>query len=202
MPAVSKAQRRFMAWKEHTPGGPKSMGMSKDQLHDFAATSEQDLPEHADSGAPPMKARFARWVGHHNGPAQSIFPGGHETDGVQHKFAKTTDYMDEGTPNVKLSNREFVSEHERLPSILRSGSDSERKEEAREQEGELRSRFPTDYSDSGNTGNWMQRAVKRPGALTKKANAAGETPMTFARKNYHAKGRTGEQARFAVNAQK
>lgn len=49
---------------------------------------------------------------------------------------------------------------------------------------------------------WMQDAVKRPGALTQKANKAGETPMQFAREHYHSKGLTGEQARYAVNAQK
>lgn len=49
---------------------------------------------------------------------------------------------------------------------------------------------------------WMQGAVKRPGALTAKAHAAGQSPMEFARSHYHAKGLTGDQARFAVNAQK
>lgn len=49
---------------------------------------------------------------------------------------------------------------------------------------------------------WMQNAVKRPGALTKKAKAAGEGTMAYAHEHYHDKGRTGQQARFAVNAQK
>lgn len=49
---------------------------------------------------------------------------------------------------------------------------------------------------------WMQGAVKRPGALTAKAHRAGQSPMEFARSHYHAKGLTGEEARFAVNAQK
>jgi hypothetical protein len=49
---------------------------------------------------------------------------------------------------------------------------------------------------------WMQNAVKHPGALTEKAKRAGQTPMEFARAHYHAKGKTGQQARFAVNAQK
>jgi hypothetical protein len=49
---------------------------------------------------------------------------------------------------------------------------------------------------------WMQHAVKRPGALTAKAHRAQQSPMEFARTHYHAKGQTGEQARFAVNAQK
>ena len=48
----------------------------------------------------------------------------------------------------------------------------------------------------------MQEGLKRPGALTKKANSAGESPMEFAREHYHSKGLTGEQARYAVNAQK
>jgi hypothetical protein len=39
--------------------------------------------------------------------------------------------------------------------------------------------------------------VKRPGALTKKANAAGEGVQEFAREHYHDKGLTGQQARFA-----
>ena len=49
---------------------------------------------------------------------------------------------------------------------------------------------------------WQQGAVKRPGALTKKAKAVGMSPMGFARAKYHAKGLTGQQARYAVNAQK
>lgn len=56
------------------------------------------------------------------------------------------------------------------------------------------------YGDEG--GHWMAGAVKRPGALTKKANSAGDSPMSFARKHYHSGGLTGQQARFAVNAQK
>ena len=48
---------------------------------------------------------------------------------------------------------------------------------------------------------WMQKAVKRPGALTKKAEAAGESPMAFAESHAHAPGLTGQQARFALIAQ-
>jgi hypothetical protein len=45
MPAVSKAQRRFMAMCEHgksTSG--KCPDMSHKQMHDYAATKEKDLP--------------------------------------------------------------------------------------------------------------------------------------------------------------
>ena len=50
MPAVSKKQRKAMAIAEHHPEELYSrnkslLGMSHDQLHDFAATSEKDLPE-------------------------------------------------------------------------------------------------------------------------------------------------------------
>lgn len=55
---------------------------------------------------------------------------------------------------------------------------------------------------------WMQGAVKRRGALTRKAQAAGMTPLAFARKHAHDTGprgseelRTGEEARFALIAQ-
>jgi len=44
--------------------------------------------------------------------------------------------------------------------------------------------------------------VRRPGALTKKANASGEGVQEFARSHYHDSGLTGEQARFAVIAKK
>lgn len=150
MPATSPAQRRFFAWKMSQPGSDKQMGMSKSQMSDYVHTPDSAM--HADAGMPPAKSRFKRWIGHSNAN-QSVFPGAHEVEGVQHGFAKTTD-------------------------------------------------GPAGRMDSGGTAHWMQNAVKRPGALTKKANAAGESPMGFARKNYHAKGRTGEQARFAVNAQK
>lgn len=48
----------------------------------------------------------------------------------------------------------------------------------------------------------MQGAVKRKGALTAKAKKAGMTPMAFAAAHKHSKGLTGEQSRFAENAQK
>ncbi len=49
---------------------------------------------------------------------------------------------------------------------------------------------------------WMAGAIKRPGALTKKAKAAGMSPMAFARKHMHDGGLTGQQARAAINMQK
>ena len=45
--------------------------------------------------------------------------------------------------------------------------------------------------------NWIAGAVKHPGAMTKKANAAGESPMAFARQHEHDSGKTGKQARLA-----
>lgn len=50
--------------------------------------------------------------------------------------------------------------------------------------------------------HWQKGAVKRPGALTRKATAAGQSPMGYARAHYHDKGLTGQEARYAVNAQK
>lgn len=44
--------------------------------------------------------------------------------------------------------------------------------------------------------------VKRPGALTKKANAAGEGVQEFASEHYDDKGLTGKEARFAKIAKK
>jgi hypothetical protein len=44
--------------------------------------------------------------------------------------------------------------------------------------------------------------VKRPGAATRKAHAAGESVGEWARKNYHAGGLKGKEARFAVIAKK
>jgi hypothetical protein len=41
------------------------------------------------------------------------------------------------------------------------------------------------------------KPVKRPGALTKKAKAAGEGVQKFAAEHYKDKGLTGKQARFA-----
>lgn len=49
MPAKSKAQRRFMAMAEQG-GLPKSKmpkGMTKKQMHDYAATPEKGLPKRA-----------------------------------------------------------------------------------------------------------------------------------------------------------
>jgi len=45
---------------------------------------------------------------------------------------------------------------------------------------------------------WIQAAIKRPGAFTRKARAAGMTVQAYARKMRHATGRTGKQARLAI----
>jgi hypothetical protein len=58
-----------------------------------------------------------------------------------------------------------------------------------------------DLDDRKST-KWMSGAVKHPGALTKTAHKAGMSPMAYARKHYHDSGKTGERARFAINAQK
>lgn len=42
----------------------------------------------------------------------------------------------------------------------------------------------------------IARAIKRPGALTRKAERAGMSVPEFARREQHASGKTGEQARF------
>lgn len=54
MPAKSKAQRQLMAIAEHHPEmvNPENRGilkMSRNQLHDFAATREKGLPGHISS---------------------------------------------------------------------------------------------------------------------------------------------------------
>lgn len=45
---------------------------------------------------------------------------------------------------------------------------------------------------------WISKAIKRPGALTRKAKAAGMSTMAFARAKKGAKGLTGQQARLAI----
>ena len=45
---------------------------------------------------------------------------------------------------------------------------------------------------------WIKGAIKRPGALTRKAKAAGMSTTAYAKSKQHAKGRTGRQARLAL----
>jgi len=45
---------------------------------------------------------------------------------------------------------------------------------------------------------WIKKAIKRPGALKRKAKAAGMSTMAYARSKRKAKGRTGRQARLAI----
>lgn len=45
---------------------------------------------------------------------------------------------------------------------------------------------------------WIAGAIKRKGALTKKAKKAKMSPMAYAKKKEHAKGLTGQQARMAI----
>jgi len=44
---------------------------------------------------------------------------------------------------------------------------------------------------------WIQKAIKHPGALTRKAKAAGQSTSAFAKSHAHDKGTTGKQARLA-----
>jgi hypothetical protein len=48
----------------------------------------------------------------------------------------------------------------------------------------------------------IKKAIKRPGALTRKAKAAGMSPMAFAAAHKGDKGLTGQQARFALTLRK
>lgn len=49
---------------------------------------------------------------------------------------------------------------------------------------------------------WIQKAIKHPGALTKKAKKAGESPMEYASEHKGDKGKTGKQARLALTLRK
>lgn len=46
---------------------------------------------------------------------------------------------------------------------------------------------------------FIASAIKRPGALTAAASAAGMSVQAFARKHQHDTGRTGDEARFYLN---
>lgn len=50
--------------------------------------------------------------------------------------------------------------------------------------------------------NFIQGAIKHPGALTRSAKAEGESPMAFAAEHQHDKGTTGRRARFALTLRK
>ena len=45
---------------------------------------------------------------------------------------------------------------------------------------------------------WIAGAIKHPGALTKKAEAAGKSTMGYAREHEHDEGKTGKQSRLAL----
>jgi len=49
---------------------------------------------------------------------------------------------------------------------------------------------------------WIQKAIKHPGALTKKAQSAGMSTSAFAKKHAHDSGTTGKQARLAQTLSK
>ena len=51
-------------------------------------------------------------------------------------------------------------------------------------------------------GRWISSAIKRPGALTKQAKAAGMSPMAFARAKKGSGGTTGKRARLALTLRK
>lgn len=49
---------------------------------------------------------------------------------------------------------------------------------------------------------WIAGAIKKPGALTKSAKKAGESPMAFAKEHAHSSGVTGQRARLALTLRK
>lgn len=49
---------------------------------------------------------------------------------------------------------------------------------------------------------FIKGAIKHPGALTKKARAAGQSPMEYAQKHKGDTGTTGKQARLALTLRK
>ena len=51
-------------------------------------------------------------------------------------------------------------------------------------------------------GRWIQTAIKHPGALTKKAQAAGMSVQAFAKSHAKSKGATGKQSRLALTLKK
>jgi len=46
--------------------------------------------------------------------------------------------------------------------------------------------------------NWIKGAIKHPGALRRKARAAGESTAAYAQEHASDKGTTGRQARLAI----
>lgn len=50
--------------------------------------------------------------------------------------------------------------------------------------------------------DFISTAIKRPGALRRKAKAAGESTMAYASEHKGDKGRTGKQARLALTLRK
>ncbi len=53
-------------------------------------------------------------------------------------------------------------------------------------------------ANSGRKKKFIAGAIKHPGALTAKAHAASESPMSFAHEHEHSPGTTGRQARLAI----
>jgi len=49
---------------------------------------------------------------------------------------------------------------------------------------------------------WIRAAIKKPGALTRQAKAAGMSPMAFAQSKKGAGGTTGKRARLAITLRK
>lgn len=45
---------------------------------------------------------------------------------------------------------------------------------------------------------WIQKMSLKKGALTEKADRAGETPMEFAREHEDAPGKTGKESRLTI----
>ena len=54
----------------------------------------------------------------------------------------------------------------------------------------------------GGNSNFIQKAIKHPGALTRQAKKAGQSPMAFAASHQDSPGVTGKRARLAMTLRK
>jgi hypothetical protein len=99
-----------------------------------------------------------------------------EESGLQ-AYLGNKKYGKDGMDALRKAGQEHASEKE-MQNIRAKYSN---KEEMAEEGGE----------------KWIQKAIKHPGALTKKAKAAHMSTSAFAKAHAHDKGKTGKQARLA-----
>ena len=177
--AKSKAQQRFFGMVHAMQQGKKVPGASKELKNVAKGIGKSDAEDFAKTkhkGLP----QHVKKTNETSFEDQGVVETAVEESGLQ-AYLGNKKYGKDGMDALRKAGQENASE-KKMQNIRAKYSNKE------------------DVAEDGE--KWIQKAIKHPGALTKKAKAAGQSTQAFAKAHAHDKGKTGKQARLAQTLSK